>query len=345
MDGELYYPWQQSLWQHLVQRHRSGQLPHAVLFTGAEGLGKLHLAQNFSRWSLCSQNNNPQSIQESHPPCGQCKACQLMKAGTHPDYLEVLPEAEGKQIPIDTIRSMSQFLSLKSQYASLQIVVISPAEAMNKFAANSLLKTLEEPTPGSLLILVSSQPSRLLPTIRSRCQSMQFRIPERELAISWLSEKLSERKEQVPQSKLEQLMALATDSPLLALKYAEEETLDSYQNLLASFEKLARKQADPLAEVKLWQNAGLSKSVKWIYLWVSAMIRLKSHSAQVDTKSEPLASNLRELVRQISYQQLFQYLDKVTDCMRFVNTQVNVQLTLEDLLMSWCELNTYQKPD
>jgi len=342
MDEELYYPWQQLSWQHLVQRYRNGQLPHAVLFTGAEGLGKLHLAQSFARWSLCSQNYNPQEIRDFQPPCGQCKPCQLMKAGTHPDYLEVLPEAEGKQIPIDTIRSMSQFLSLKSQYAPLQIVVISPAEAMNKFAANSLLKTLEEPTPGSLLILVSSQPSRLLPTIRSRCQSMQFRIPERELALRWLAEKLSERKAQAPQSRLEELMALAAGTPLLALKCAEEETLDSYQKLLASFEKLARKQADPLAEVKLWQNVGLGKSVKWIYLWVSAMIHLKSQTAQVDTKSEWLAPSLRELAGQISYQQLFQYLDKVTECMRFVNTQVNVQLTLEDLLTSWRELKAYQ---
>ncbi len=339
MKQELVYPWQQSLWEHLVNRYRKGQLPHALLFTGTEGLGKLHLAQSFARWSLCSLNRIPQDTQKLRIPCGQCQGCQLMKAGTHPDYLEVTPEAEGKQIPIDTIRSLSQFLNLKSQYAPLQIVVISPAEAMNKFAANSLLKTLEEPTAGALLILVSSQPSLLLPTIRSRCQSIEFQIPARDQTMRWLTEQLPEQLSKEPQNSFERLMTLSVDAPLLALRYAQEETLDSYIKLLASFEKLAKKQADPLAEVKLWESAGLGKSVKWIYLWVAGMIRLKSRNTQDDTKSEWLEPELRDLARRVSDQQLFQYLDKVTECMRFVNSSVNVQLTLEDLLISWREMN------
>jgi len=339
MKDEFIFPWQESLWRHLVQRYLNDQLPHALTFSGAAGLGKLHFAECFARWALCSQNSNPQDIQEITAPCGQCQGCQLMKAGTHPDFLKVVPEAEGKQIPIDTIRNVGNYLTLKSQFAPLQVVVISPAEAMNKYAANSLLKTLEEPTPGTLLILETSQPSRLLPTIRSRCQSIEFSVPERSQSLTWLSSRLSESVSSASQNEMEQLLALAVGGPLLALKYAQEDTLKNYQQLLTSFEKLAQKQADPVAEAKLWEDVGLAKSVKWIYLWVAAMIRLKSGMEQVDTKSEWLEPGLENLAQRINSERLFQYLDKVTESTRFVNSQVNVQLTLEDLLISWRELN------
>jgi len=339
MKDEFIFPWQESLWLHLVQRYQNDQLPHALLLSGATGLGKLHFAESFARWSLCSRNSNPQDVQEIKEPCGQCQGCQLMKAGSHPDFLKVVPEAEGKQIPIDTIRSVSSYLTLKSQFAPLQVVVISPADAMNKFAANSLLKTLEEPTPGTLLMLVTSQPSRLLPTIRSRCQSIEFPVPERSQSLEWLSRQLPELASSGSQNEIERLLALAAGTPLLALKYAQEETLKSYQLLLASFEKLAQNQADPVAEAKLWVGVGLAKSVKWIYFWVAAMIRLKSGMKQVDSKSEWLEPALENLAQRINNERLFQYLDKVTNCTRFVNSQVNVQLTLEDLLISWRELN------
>lgn len=339
MKDEFIFPWQESHWHHLVQRYQNGKLPHALLLNGAAGLGKLHFAESFAKWALCSRNSNPQDIQEIKEPCGQCQGCQLMNAGTHPDFLKVVPEAEGKQIPIDTIRKVGNYLTLKSQFAPLQVVIISPADAMNKFAANSLLKTLEEPTPGSLLILETSQPSRLLPTIRSRCQSIEFSVPERSQSLAWLSKQLPELTSSGPQSEMERLLALAVDAPLLARKYAQQETLKSYQQLLLSFEKLATNQADPVTEAKAWEAVGLAKSVKWIYFWVAAMIRLKSAIKPVDSKSEWLEPVLENLAQRINNERLFQYLDKVTDSTRFVNSQVNVQLTLEDLLISWRELN------
>ena len=344
MKDEFIFPWQESLWHHLVQRYQNGQLPHALLFTGATGLGKLHFAESFARWALCSknfftENSSPQDLQEIKEPCGQCQGCQLMKAGTHPDFLKVVPEAEGKQIPIDTIRNVGNYLTLKSQFAPLQVVVIAPADAMNKFAANSLLKTLEEPTPGSLLILETSQPSRLLPTIRSRCQSIEFSIPERSQSLTWLSKQIPELVPSGPQSEMERLLALAVGAPLLARKYAQQDTLKSYQQLLGSFEKLAKNQADPVAEAKSWEAVGLAKSVKWIYFWVASMIRLKSGIERVDTKSEWLEPVLENLAQRVNTERLFKYLDKVTETSRFVNSQVNVQLTLEDLLISWREIN------
>ena len=340
MKDEFIFPWQESLWHHLVKRYQKNQLPHAFLLSGAAGLGKLLFAESFAKWLLCSQNSNPQDTQEIKQPCGQCQGCLLMHAGTHPDFRKVVPEAEGKQIPIDTIRTVGNYLTLKSQFAPLQVVVISPAEAMNKFAANSLLKTLEEPTPDSLLMLLTSQPSRLLPTIRSRCQSIEFPVPETSQSLSWLEKQLPQAASSGSQSEIKQLLALAAGAPLLARQYAQDETLKSYQQLFTSFEKLAQNQADPVTEAKLWEAVGLAKSVKWIYFWVAAMIRLKSGMGQVDSKSEWLEPMLEKLAQRINSERLFLYLDKLTESTRFVNSQVNVQLTLEDLLISWRELNT-----
>ena len=339
MNDDFIYPWQDDIWRHVVQRFQGNQLPHALLLKGPTGMGKLHLAKNFARWLMCSQHHDPSQSQEDSRPCGQCQACQLMKAGTHPDFLEVVPEAEGKQIPIDTIRNVSSYLSLKSQFAPQQIVIIAPAEAMNKYAANSLLKTLEEPTPGSLLILVTSQPSRLLPTIRSRCQAIEFPLPGQQQAQEWLANRLQSASVRLSETDLARVLTLAGGAPLLALDYAQHNVLERYQQLLGSFEKLALNQADPVTEAKTWESLGLTESVKWMYLWICAMIRLKSGVGQVDNNigwQEPV---LERLARELDKQWLFHYLDKVTDTLRFVNSQVNVQLTLEDLLIDWQQLH------
>ncbi|MCI0504688.1 MAG: DNA polymerase III subunit delta' [Gammaproteobacteria bacterium] len=338
MNIDFILPWHQPAWQHLVQRWQKGQLAHALLLSGAAGLGKLHLARNFARWLLCSQNHNPAAVRDDSEPCGRCQGCLLMKAGSHPDFLEVLPETDGKQIPIDSIRDVSSYLSLKSQFAPLQVVVIAPAEAMNKYAANSLLKTLEEPTPGTLLILVTSQLSRLLPTIRSRCQTMEFAPPERSVALRWLAAHLKNIAG-VSEADMARLLVLTGDAPLAALEYAQQNALKSYDQLLASLEKLARNQADPVTEAKLWESVGLSESVKWMYLWITAMIRLKSGMGEVDNQSEWREPVLERLAPGLDNRSLFQYLDQLTGSARLVNSQVNIQLTLEDLLINWQKLH------
>lgn len=339
MNDDFIYPWQKEIWQHLVQRYQSNQLPHALLFKGPTGMGKLHLAKNFARWLLCSQHLDPVNRLADSRPCGHCQGCQLMKAGSHPDFLKVVPEAEGKQIPIDTIRNVSSYLSLKSQFAPLQTVIIAPAEAMNKYAANSLLKTLEEPTPGSLLILVTSQSSRLLPTIRSRCQAIEFPLPEHQQALAWLKDRLRQNSVSAPENDLIRLLALAGGAPLLAFDYAQQNTLDLYQQLLGSFEKLAKNQSDPVSEAKSWESVGLSDSVKWMYFWISAIIRLKSGIHEVDNRFKWQEPVLERLAQGSDSQRLFHYLDKITDTLRVVNSQVNVQLTLEDLLIHWQQLH------
>lgn len=341
MSHTQLYPWQQSLWQHIAQRYQAGQLPHALMLSGPGGLGKYHFAQQLARAVVCERNKQLGPEQPLAEPCGQCNGCHLMQAGNHPDVRIVRPEEEGKQIAIDSIREVNRYLTLKSQFAPLQVVIVAPAEAMNSHAANSLLKTLEEPTAGSLLLLVTHQPYQLLATIRSRCQLIDFPIPDPAQALHWLEGRLEQEDTaaKVSTADRERLLALAYGSPVLAWQYAQNGTLESYRRLCQSFEKLANKQVDPVAEVKQWETVGLAQSAKWLYLWVAGLIRVKSGSAAVDNTDEWREPALDAIALRLNPQPLYAYLDRVTEVMRISQTPVNVQLALEDLLTGWQQLH------
>ena len=113
-------------------------------------------------------------------------SCQRVLAGQHPDLIALRLIEESQQIRIEQVRELCEELSLTSHQGGYKVGVISPADTLNRFAANALLKTLEEPPPRTLLVLVATQPSRLPATILSRCQRIGLRAPAREEAVAWL---------------------------------------------------------------------------------------------------------------------------------------------------------------
>ena len=171
-----------SVWLDLQSRR--ARLPHALLLTGQRGLGKFALAQEFAAGLLCER---PLA---NGAACGKCLACNWMGQGNHPDFRLLQPlalagETEtdegrkkgGQQITIDQVRGLDEFLNVGTHRAGLRIILVNPAEAMNRSTANALLKSLEEPCAATLFLLVSSEPLRLLPTIRSRCQVAAVNVP------------------------------------------------------------------------------------------------------------------------------------------------------------------------
>lgn len=175
-------PWLKDDWQQLMQRHHQHGLPHATLFTGSEGFGKRQLAYKLAFYLLCQDGN------KSDQACGQCHSCKLMAAGTHPDYWVCDQEAKGKQIKVDSVRSLNDFLAKTPQISTCQVVQIFPVEAMNVNASNALLKTLEEPSGESYLLLISERLGSVLPTIRSRTQRVSIQPPEQVAAAQWLQQ-------------------------------------------------------------------------------------------------------------------------------------------------------------
>lgn len=183
--GDPLPPWCVPLWDGLAARAASGTLPHALLVCGPAGLGKRALVDAFVRARLC---NAPR---DGHA-CGNCRSCGLLSAGTHPDRMRVTLEPNPKtgvmrkEIVVDQIRSLSAHLAMASQLGGWQVAVIDPADEMNPASQNALLKTLEEPSAASLIVLVADQPWRLSATVRSRCQRVDFTVPARADALAWL---------------------------------------------------------------------------------------------------------------------------------------------------------------
>ena len=176
-------PWHAEDWQRLLTRRAQNRLPHALLLSGAAGLGKRDFANAFVALRLCERSETL--------ACGHCRACALLQAGSHPDAVRVSLELrdDGKprtEVTVDQIRALGERLAMTAQFGGMQIALIDPADAMNASAANALLKTLEEPTPATLIVLIADQPARLPATIRSRCQRIDFRLPPLEQARVWL---------------------------------------------------------------------------------------------------------------------------------------------------------------
>ena len=219
-----------------------GRLPHALLIIGQRGLGKFELGQAFAKSLLC-ENPLPSSLS-----CGKCLACNWFEQGNHPDYRLLQPQAlaaepemeEGKkkasqQITIDQVRGLDEFFTVGTHRAGLRIILVNPADAMNRNTANALLKTLEEPAPNTLFLMISSEPLRLLPTIRSRCQTVPVGMPPATLcAVALAQEGLTQA---------EQWLALAGGSPGVALELAASGK-DGWLELLTR--RLAASEFEPL---------------------------------------------------------------------------------------------------
>jgi len=163
----------------------SGKLPHALLISGVQGSGKHELANWLIGALLCQtpqwQNNKVLTL-----ACGHCKTCRLYQSNTYPDYLAVV--SDKTTIGVDSIRKASQFFEKTAQLGQVKVVLIVAAETMTVAAANALLKTLEEPTENSFIILLSSSRDTLLPTIISRCRLLEIRPPVGDVLLTQLEQ-------------------------------------------------------------------------------------------------------------------------------------------------------------
>ena len=329
-------PWQMEQWQQLVERHRQARLPHAILLSGPAGIGKYQFAAQFAESLLCNEPTDKGFA------CGQCRSCLLLNADSHPDIVKIQPEETGKAIKVDQIRRLSGFTELSAHVNDgYKVVLLEPAENMNRSAANSLLKTLEEPTPRTILLLVTSNPQRLLPTIRSRCQRIDFISPDHASATAWL------KSQAVDQA--EQWLEIAGGSPLTALQLAnslekqDKDIAEHYQSGLGVLEALLLRQQDPLSVASTWEKTSGLRAVGWLTNWVMDMIRLAS-LGNTELRPPYMAcpsqlSRLRALANQLDIDGLHGYLERLYETTRLLaTTQVNQQLLIEEILIRWTAL-------
>jgi DNA polymerase-3 subunit delta' len=174
-------PWLAPAAARLAAAQAAGRLPAALLIHAAPGIGAETLVLHFAQLRFCG---------EADPPCGRCSHCRRVASGEHPDFTVVGRDPESKlgQISITQVRDLAEQLSMSSYEGRGTVVVLDPADALNRNAANALLKTLEEPRTDAHLVLLSNAPSLLPATIRSRCQRLPVPAPDSATALAWLNE-------------------------------------------------------------------------------------------------------------------------------------------------------------
>jgi len=328
------YPWQQRQWLHIKGLQQQHRLPHALLLSGAVGCGKADFAHNVSKSLLCKMPL------ESGAACGSCYSCSLVDAGTHPDQMLITPEPPENSrsktpmlnIRINRIRQLCSQLAVTSQFEGFRIAIITDADRMVVQAANSLLKTLEEPGADTLILLTSSHPHRLPVTIRSRCQSLRFPTPSEELARHWL------QSNDVQNSQL--VLKLAHGAPLLAKHYAEHH-LENRQVLSSAL--LASLKGEPsLSYAQQLSLIPKDQALSWLLDWVSDLVRLIAGVCGAETGLEIVNEDYRDHLlrraKKVNARRVFEYYDQICSYMRADGIALNSQLLWENLLISWDEL-------
>lgn len=201
----------------------SGKMPHAWLISGPRGIGKATLAYRFARYVL-SQSHDKESLElpESSP------TFQRIKAGGHGDMLLLESSAENKTIKVEEARKISHFLHMTSSETSHRIVLIDSVDDMNPSAANAILKLLEEPPAHALLLLISHNPGRLLPTIRSRCRHLRMNV----LSDAQVEQVLRHIAPEFDAADIRQIAPLSEGSAGFALELLASDGLALYRKLL-----------------------------------------------------------------------------------------------------------------
>lgn len=319
------YPWHDHPWRQLTREPT--RLPHALLLHGEEGIGKHAFGLRLARLLLCQ---SPLATAEG---CGQCAGCRLFAAGTHPDLLIVEPLEKSSQITVDQVRALAAFLALKPHQAARKIVVLSPAQTMNLNAANSLLKVLEEPPSGSLLLLIATQPQRLPATIRSRCAQLQLARPSAEEGIAWLASSpraLSEAGE---------LLALAGGAPVRALELAASGFRSAPAQLLEDLEGLASGERSAVACATRWKALGSEHALRWLYGVTADLVRLASADLTAKELNNPaLLGRLNRVIKNINNKELYLFIDVISDSLNQLGGPLDEQLLLENVLIRWSRL-------
>jgi DNA polymerase-3 subunit delta' len=222
----MIYPWLQPALDQWHQQLAANRQPQAMIIEGNPGIGKSTMTQAIVAELLC-RKPNPE-------PCGHCQSCRIFKSGQHPDLMSVV--SEKSLIKVAAIRSLVQFYTATAHSAPHKVAVIERADTMNTAAANALLKVLEEPPAGSLLILQTDRIHHLLPTIRSRCVHFKLHCqPAQYVAVKqWLQQQYTN----LSADKLERLWVLSPGLPLSIKSMIDEDVasqLESHLNQILDY--------------------------------------------------------------------------------------------------------------
>jgi DNA polymerase-3 subunit delta' len=264
------YSWLQASLQQLSQRAMTHSLHHALLLKGAKGIGKTEFAEQLGQFLLCANkgtNAHTAGTKSDLVPCGHCQSCLLLTAGNHPDLYEIRSD---KQIGVDAIREAIKKLSGSAQLSGAKVLIIHDAHTMTESSANALLKTLEEPTNNTFLLLLSHQSERLLPTILSRCEKVALPSPTLQGCHDWLSE-------QGYSNVDDAMLRLYSASPLELIEHLKSPPKVSYNEVVENIGYLSVGTLNAAALATKWQDEATT-IVQWLQVWLVDQLKTGPHN-------------------------------------------------------------------
>lgn len=255
------YPWLSDTYEQLISRVKKHSLHHGLLIQGVDGVGKSDFCVHLAKSILCKSDENH--------ACGQCQSCKLYEAQSHPDLYRLETD---KQVGVDLVRDAITKLSTTSQLSGNKVLIMEAADSMTDSAANALLKTLEEPTDNTYLLLISSKSEALLPTIRSRCEKVTLSCSKSDDCIAWL-------KAQGIDSIEPKLLKLYQNSPLTLREHLAKREGLTYASFLENLDSLQHKHNSALQLAEQWQDEA-PQVVLWMQYWVADKIKSKLQDNQ-----------------------------------------------------------------
>ena len=311
------YPWQLAEMQRMHQVIEQQRLPHALLFSGPEGIGKRHFASCLAH-DLFSRHSRADNFHS------------LLKAGSHPDLQYVTLLEDKHQISVEQIRDLSQTIALTPQVSDIKVAIIEPAEQMTVAAANALLKTLEEPAGHTHIMLLSHNAGRLVQTIRSRCQHHALGLPNQQLAAEWLQSS--------GVNNAADYLMLTGGAPLMAVNAAEHGWLESNQNLMNDLSLLMNDNSDFLAVAGNWRNIELSLLISWIQKLVHSLIKARLDPEFTSAIPGNFLNNLKISMDRLDSKKLIEYAEYLDKAVLEIRNNLNRELFLEQILIRWLSL-------
>jgi DNA polymerase III subunit delta' len=328
-------PWLQVAQQRLRAAWAAERLPHSLLLLSVPGLGAEPLANWITALALCESSDAR--------PCGVCASCQLLRADSHPDSHRVRIEEDAHQIKVDQVRGLIESLALKSYRGGFKVGVIEGAEALNANGANAFLKTLEEPTANTVLIMIARPNHRLPATIASRCLRLTLQAPTAQVATVWLRAQAPptvapQVGTQVPaaapgagERSWDAALALAGGAPLLALEMDAAGIAILDADMRESLSQLTAGSVDVTLLAERWLKSDPALRITWLENWITRRVHEWTGAGTSHQSAEPVrlpAALLKPKIRA-----LFELLDAARDLRRLASTGMNQQLALEALLL------------
>ena len=304
----------------MQEARAAGRLGHALLLSGAAGVGKRSFARRLAASLLC------ESALSEGQACGVCRGCTQILADTHPNLTWLTREfnektdKEKRDISMDQLRTMMDRLALSSHYGRARVVVIDPVDALNTSGINAVLKTVEEPPQGLYLLLLSERPMALAPTLRSRCQRLNFSVPDAAEALAWLQP-------QVPGQDMVSALRDSGGAPLAVLAARESGLLDQRRLWREALFAVADRRQDPLVAA-----ASVTKETvaEWLRNYLGVLHQILRALAGFETEAG--VSKLARLMQPVAIEAL---VAEVIEAQRRLQSNANPQLLIESLMISW----------